>query len=67
MASFKEVAKAFEILQKYSKKALQVEGAHDVLFALGAPKEGVSAEDTAKLEKLGWAWDGEYDCWRMFT
>lgn len=39
----------------------------DVYAKPGTHKDDQPPEDVQKMEKLGWFWHDEYDCWAMHT
>lgn len=39
---------------------------HDVLMVVGVPQEAVAPDDVLRLDKLGFFWSTEYDCWASF-
>lgn len=60
---------ALTVLQKYLDKpnnhtATHCE--HDILMVMDVSEDAPNAEDAAVLEKLGFFWSGEYDCWASF-
>lgn len=65
MATFKQLTEGMKILAKYVGEDTHIGGAeHDILY-VGGPEEGVSEEDRAALEDLGWHVDEDM-CWSRF-
>ena len=71
MATMQDIADGFAVLSKYEKEGMQAHiggASHDIIFGSTAfTPEGMSAEDVAKLDELGWHWSDEYDCWCHFV
>ena len=78
MASVKEVVEGLEILAKTASvpaglaeqgetdtRTAQLNGAgHDIICG---PDADPSAEDTERLEELGWHFSSELECWSRFV
>lgn len=71
MASITAVIAGLEVLSKYLKDGDRkgyVEGQHDIIFVgPEIKKDTPTQKDVEFLEKIGWHFDKEYDCWAIFT
>lgn len=65
MAKNIELAEAFMIFARYGGKQ-DLSAEHDVIYA-GPDPSKVVREDVERLDKLGWAVEEEFGCFRMFT
>jgi hypothetical protein len=61
-----ELIQALEIFKKYQNLKWPTHCEHDVLLIIGISKSEVSEEDTEQLDKLGFIWMGEYDCFGSY-
>lgn len=61
-----KLIQALQIFLKYKNEAWPTHCEHDILMIMAVSQEEVSSEDTDKLDKLGFFWSEEYDCWASF-
>jgi len=64
-----DLIEALTIFKKYIKEDAYAPThcEHDVfMVCAGIREDAVSAEDTERLEELGFSWDESYDCWSSF-
>lgn len=62
----KNLIEALIIFAKYKDLPYPTNCSHDVLAIMGVTKDEVSAEDAARLDELGFIWDGNDECWMSF-
>lgn len=62
----KSLIEALQIFLKYKDVSSPTHCEHDVLYVVGIPEGLVSAEDTKKLDDLGFFWSDSDDCWISF-
>jgi len=61
-----DLIKALQIFLKYRNEKYPTHCEHDVLM-IGRILEGdVSDEDKVELDKFGFFWNEEYDCWTSY-
>jgi len=58
-----DLIKALQIFLKYKNEYSPTHCEHDVMMIAAVTKEMVSEEDRKVLDKLGFHWSSEYDCW----
>ncbi len=58
--------KALQIFLKYKNESYPTNCCHDVLCIMGVTEEEVSTTDKETLDKLGFFWSEEYDCFASF-
>lgn len=61
-----KLIQALQIFLKYKNETNPTHCEHDILMIMAVSQEEVSSEDTDKLDKLGFFWSEEYDCWASF-
>lgn len=61
-----DLIQALEIFKKYQNLKWPTHCEHDVMLVVGIQKDEISEEDTKQLDKLGFIWMGEYDCFGSF-
>lgn len=66
MADAKKIVEGLNILQKYGL-TVEVDAQHDVIYAGPGINGELTVEEQAEMEKIGWHWDEEFDCWAIFT
>lgn len=65
----KDLIEALTILSKYANDSSRpTHCEHDVFYVagVGIAKDAVSADDAERLEKLGFRWSTESECWASF-
>lgn len=61
-----ELIEALNIFKKYRNEKWPTHCEHDVLMIMAVGEKEMSLEDTEQVEKLGFHWSGEYDCWASY-
>lgn len=61
-----DLIKALQIFCKYKNSRWPTHCEHDVLSIMDISKEEVSEEDREELDRLGFIWDDENDCFASF-
>lgn len=61
-----ELIQALEIFKKYKNLQWPTHCEHDVMLVVGIQKDEISEEDTKELERLGFIWLYEYECFGSF-
>lgn len=61
-----DLIKALTIFAKYKDDHYPTHCEHDVLLIMGISLDEVSEEDQAELDRLGFHWNTEFDCWGSF-
>jgi len=62
-----DLIEALQIFAKYQEKtANPTHCEHDVLMVVGVAADALSADDFVRLDKLGFLWMNEYDCWGSY-
>ncbi len=54
------------IILKYDKDA-EISERHDEILAGGETLNNFSQSDLDKMDKLGWFWEDDEDCWTIFV
>ncbi len=62
----KDLIEALTIFAKYANRRSPTHCEHDTLCVVGISEDAVSAEDKARLAKLGFSWSLEFDSWCSF-
>ncbi len=62
----KDIHEGLGILLKYKPDG-SCDAEHDEIFAEGPEPEAMAPEDAARLDDLGWRWDGSLGSWCKFT
>lgn len=63
----KDLIEALTIFARYQPECYAPTACeHDVLYVMDVSREAVSAEDKAELERLGFLWFEEEECWGSF-
>ncbi len=57
-----DLIEALQIFAKYSNEEWPTHCEHDILM-ISDVQNDISQEDKDKLEKLGFHWSDEFDCW----
>lgn len=66
MATMQQVIDGLKVLRKYGNGHVAAE--HDILMAgPDLKRDDVDADDRAELERAGWFWSEEFDCWARFV
>ena len=58
-----DLIKALQIFLKYKNSKWPTHCEHDIMMIADIDEEEVSEEDVERLNKLGFWWSDEYDCW----
>lgn len=61
-----DLIKALTIFKKYRNEKWPTHCEHDVLMIMAVGEKEMSEEDTQAVEKLGFHWSNEYDCWASY-
>lgn len=61
-----ELIQALTIFKKYRNEKWPTHCEHDVLMIMAVGENEMSEEDTKAVEKLGFTWSDEYDCWASY-
>lgn len=61
-----ELIQALTVFKKYRNEKWPTHCEHDVLMIMAVGEKEMSLEDTATVEKLGFHWSSEYDCWASY-
>lgn len=61
-----DLIKALTIFLKYKNRYSPTHCEHDMLHVVDITYDEVSDEDKKELERLGFDWCNEYDCWYSF-
>lgn len=70
MAKVSDIIKGLQLLSKYADDGEETHlgGAdHDIIYSHVGGDTVVAPEDIVSLEKLGWHWDDDVDCWANFV
>lgn len=62
----KDLIEALQIFLKYKNSKYPTNCTHDVLAIMEISREDVSDEDNEKLDKLGFFWSEEEECYMSF-
>lgn len=61
-----DLIKALQIFRKYANPNYPTNCDHDVLAIMGITEEMVSREDSEELDRLGFFWSSDDDCYMSF-
>lgn len=61
-----KLIEALQIFLKYKNEQWPTHCEHDILMIIGITEDEISEEDKEKLDKLGFSWNSEYDCWASY-
>lgn len=61
-----KLIEALQIFLKYQNPPFPTHCEHDVMMVVGISKDEVSKQDVKRLDKLGFFWSNEYDCWASY-
>jgi uncharacterized protein CbrC (UPF0167 family) len=61
-----DLIKALQIFLKYRNEKWPTHCEHDIMMISKVHQDEVSEEDDLELEKLGFFWNDEYDCYASF-
>jgi len=61
-----DLIKALQIFIKYKNERYPTNCVHDAFMVYGISKEEISDEDKIELDKLGFHWNTEYECWTSY-
>ena len=69
MARARKVIEGLQILQRneHVEDSINFQAEHDIIYAGPPTNKGFSDEDLAKLEELGWHWDGDLPSWYKYV
>lgn len=58
-----DLIQALTIFKKYHNEKWPTHCEHDILMIMAVGEQEMNEEDTQEVEKLGFHWSSEYDCW----
>ncbi len=61
-----DLIKALQIFAQYTETSCPTHCEHDILMIMEVDYDEVSESDRDNLDKLGFHWSTEYDCWISF-
>lgn len=61
-----DLIEALKIFLKYTQTKYPTHCAHDELWIMDVTEDKVSAEDKERLDKLGFFWDEDEECFKSF-
>lgn len=61
-----KLIEALTIFLKYAQEDFPTHCEHDILMVPSIDEDAISAEDKAALDRLGFFWSDEYECWASF-
>jgi hypothetical protein len=69
MATFAEVSEGLAVLARHLEKgaAAEILADHGIVFAPEAKAKALPPLDLETLERLGWHFSTEFNCWAKFT
>ena len=70
MATINSIINGLEIMADYdvNQGESHIGGAdHDIIWGANTPPENMNGYDVDELDKLGWFWSEEYECWSHYA
>lgn len=61
-----DLIKALQIFLKYRNEKWPTHCEHDIMLISKVHQDDVSEEDDLELDKLGFSWNDEYDCYTSY-